>query len=71
MCAGAIHTPHLLSLSGIGQANVLRQYGLPVAADLPGVGRNLQVRHQLLCLTVQRMSIERARLSPGQYLVPV
>ena len=44
MCAGAIHTPHLLSLSGIGQANVLRQYGLPVAADLPGVGRNLQVR---------------------------
>lgn len=43
MCAGAIHTPHLLSLSGIGRAQQLRQYGLDVAADLPGVGRNLQV----------------------------
>ena len=43
MCAGAIHTPALLSLSGIGRAQTLRNYGLPVVADLPGMGQNLQV----------------------------
>ena len=40
--AGAIGSPHLLLLSGIGAAAELRQHGIPVAADLAGVGRNLQ-----------------------------
>ena len=43
MCAGAIHTPHLLNLSGIGAAQQLREHDVPVAVDLPGVGQNLQV----------------------------
>jgi choline dehydrogenase len=42
LCAGAIDTPRLLMLSGIGEATVLRTQGIPVVADLPGVGANLQ-----------------------------
>jgi len=42
LAAGAINSPHLLLLSGIGPADELRDIGLPVAADLPGVGKNLQ-----------------------------
>lgn len=42
LCAGAIGSPQLLMLSGIGEAAHLQAMGLPVVADLPGVGRNLQ-----------------------------
>ena len=43
MCAGAVHTPHLLQLSGIGDGNTLRKHDVEVRRDLPGVGQNLQV----------------------------
>jgi len=42
LSAGSIGSPHLLQLSGIGAANVLKQAGVPVVHDLPGVGANLQ-----------------------------
>jgi choline dehydrogenase len=42
VCSGAIGSPHLLLLSGIGPADQLREIGVPVAHDLPGVGQNLQ-----------------------------
>ncbi|GLC45037.1 hypothetical protein PLESTB_001461800 [Pleodorina starrii] len=42
MCTGAVHTPHLLMLSGVGPAATLREHGLDVVANLPGVGANLQ-----------------------------
>ncbi|MEM6382438.1 MAG: GMC family oxidoreductase N-terminal domain-containing protein [Pseudomonadota bacterium] len=42
VCAGALETPRLLTLSGIADAKELKRLGVPVAADLPGVGRNLQ-----------------------------
>jgi choline dehydrogenase len=42
LCGGAINSPHLLLLSGIGPAEHLRQFGIPVVANLPGVGGNLQ-----------------------------
>ena len=42
LAAGAIDTPRLLMLSGIGDAKVLANLGIPVVHDLPGVGRNLQ-----------------------------
>ncbi|TGV63085.1 alanine-phosphoribitol ligase, partial [Mesorhizobium sp. M00.F.Ca.ET.149.01.1.1] len=38
----AIASPKLLMLSGIGPADALRGHGIPVVADLPGVGQNLQ-----------------------------
>ncbi len=42
LAAGAVNSPHLLLLSGIGPAEELRQLGVPPALDLPGVGKNLQ-----------------------------
>ncbi len=42
LSAGAFGSPQLLMLSGIGAAVHLRQHGIPVQADLPGVGGNLQ-----------------------------
>ena len=41
VCAGAYDSPALLLRSGIGPAADLRALGIPVAADLPGVGANL------------------------------
>jgi choline dehydrogenase len=41
LSAGAIRSPHLLMLSGIGQREQLQQFGIPVVRDLPGVGANL------------------------------
>ena len=42
LCAGAIGSPQLLMLAGIGPASHLRALGIPVFCDLPGVGANLQ-----------------------------
>jgi choline dehydrogenase len=42
LCAGAIHTPRLLLLSGIGPHADLERLGIATVLDLPGVGRNLQ-----------------------------
>jgi choline dehydrogenase len=42
LAGGAINSPQLLMLSGIGSATHLREVGVDVAVDLPGVGENLQ-----------------------------
>lgn len=42
LCAGAVNTPKLLMLSGIGPAQALQAAGISVRHDLPGVGENLQ-----------------------------
>jgi len=42
LSGGAVNTPQLLQLSGVGPADHLRSLGIEVVADLPGVGRNLQ-----------------------------
>ncbi|KAK0668229.1 putative GMC oxidoreductase [Cercophora samala] len=42
LAAGAIHTPQILQLSGIGPADLLKRAGVPVKVDLPGVGYNFQ-----------------------------
>jgi choline dehydrogenase-like flavoprotein len=41
LAAGALQSPQILMLSGIGPATQLREHGIAVACDLPGVGRNL------------------------------
>lgn len=42
ICGGAINTPQLLQLSGVGNAVELEELGIDVVGDLPGVGENLQ-----------------------------
>jgi choline dehydrogenase len=42
LCGGAINSPQLLQLSGIGNASELAELGIAGVADLPGVGENLQ-----------------------------
>jgi choline dehydrogenase len=42
ICAGAINSPQLLELSGVGSGALLQDHGIRVVHDLPGVGENLQ-----------------------------
>ncbi len=42
LCAGAVQSPHILNLSGIGDPERLREAGVPVVHGLKGVGENLQ-----------------------------
>ncbi|MCC6918110.1 MAG: choline dehydrogenase [Alphaproteobacteria bacterium] len=56
LAGGAINSPQLLQLSGIGDGELLRGLGIPVVAELPGVGENLQ-DHYILTATW--------RLKPG------
>ena len=46
-CAGAIGTPQILQLSGIGPKALLEQHGIEVKLDSPGVGQNLQDHLQI------------------------
>ncbi|MCM0612866.1 GMC family oxidoreductase N-terminal domain-containing protein [Marinobacter sediminum] len=47
LSAGAIGSPQLLQLSGIGPSDLLKEHDIPVVADLPGVGENLQDHLQI------------------------
>ncbi|HVE48908.1 MAG TPA: choline dehydrogenase [Casimicrobiaceae bacterium] len=42
LAAGALQSPQLLQLSGVGPGTLLQHFGVPVVCDLPGVGENLQ-----------------------------
>ncbi|MEC9321354.1 MAG: GMC oxidoreductase, partial [Chloroflexota bacterium] len=42
LCAGAIASPHLLMISGIGHSNQLEKNGIPVTYNAPAVGKNLR-----------------------------
>ncbi|KAH9482008.1 Dehydrogenase xptC [Psilocybe cubensis] len=50
LCAGWLHTPQILQRSGVGPKSLLTQAGIPVVADLPGVGFNLQDHPALLLI---------------------
>lgn len=47
LSAGSIQSPQLLQLSGVGAAELLQSFGIPVVKHLPGVGENLQDHLQL------------------------
>ena len=60
LCAGAVQSPQLLQLSGVGPADHLKKLGIPVQMDAPDVGENLQDHLQmrtLVELTDKRMSL--------------
>ena len=50
LSSGAIGSPHILMLSGIGPAAHLQEHGIPVVADMPGVGSNMR-DHPLIWVT--------------------
>jgi choline dehydrogenase len=54
LSAGALQSPQLLQLSGIGPADLLRSHGIDVVHDAPGVGQNLQDHYQ--CRLVIRLN---------------
>lgn len=47
LSAGAVNSPQILQLSGIGPADLLKQHGIDVVLDAPGVGQNLQDHLQI------------------------
>lgn len=57
LCGGAINSPQLLMLSGIGPADHLREVGVELVHDLPGVGAHLQ-DHPTVHLSVENPSAE-------------
>ena len=58
LCGGAINSPQLLLLSGIGPKSEIEPHGIPLAHELKGVGRNLQDH-----LDVSIIDIEKTKLS--------
>lgn len=62
LCGGAINSPHLLMLSGIGPADHLREHGIDARVDLAGVGGNLQDHLDICTLQrcTQRITYDRA-----------
>ena len=62
LCGGAINSPQLLQLSGVGNAGELRALGVEVVHDVPGVGENLQDHLEVY---VQRASKQPVSLAPA------
>jgi choline dehydrogenase len=60
LSGGTVNSPQLLQLSGVGAGGLLSQVGVPVTADLPGVGENLQDHYVIGALF---------RLKPGTITV--
>lgn len=60
LAAGAVGSPHLLLLSGVGPAEQLAEHGITLVADVPGVGRNL-TDHLLIPLAFEAQGFS----SPG------
>ena len=63
LSAGAIGSPHLLLLSGVGPAAELKRHGVAVAVDLPGVGKNLQ-DHLVIPISFQDRSGVAGHVNP-------
>ncbi len=66
--AGALASPKLLMLSGIGPAAQLRAHGIDVVADLPGVGQNLQDHVQLPIVFRNKIDLPQPELLTGNAL---
>eukprot|EP00939_MAST-03C_sp_MAST-3C-sp1_P002496 g2496.t1 len=64
MCGGAVNTPQMLMLSGIGPNEELAKHGIPSVRELPGVGKNLQ-DHLNLAITCKESSSLSYGLSPS------
>ena len=61
LCGGAINSPQLMQISGVGGADHLRGLGVDVVADLPGVGENLQDHLEVY---IQHSSTQPVSMAP-------
>ena len=77
LAAGAVASPQLLLLSGVGDADMLARHGIPLIAHLPGVGRNLQDHQDVAVIAGGRTAhslglswraLPRMAAAPFQYL---
>jgi len=66
LCAGALQSPQLLQLSGVGPAAVLKAAGVDVVVDSPQVGENLQDHYQMRYLLRMKngLSLNKASRNP-------
>jgi choline dehydrogenase len=62
LCGGAINTPQLLQLSGVGDQALLAKHGIPLVHHLPGVGENLQDHLEVY---IQYASKQPVSIAPG------
>ena len=69
LCAGAIGSPHILLLSGIGPSEQLRAFGVDLVKDLPGVGKNLRDHPQVSVLWRTRPEFEQDPLAPKAQVI--
>jgi choline dehydrogenase-like flavoprotein len=69
LCGGAINSPQLLMLSGIGPAAHLRDKGIEVLCDLPGVGAHLQ-DHPTVHIAMENPSAESYALAAHLWPYP-
>lgn len=65
VCAGAVNSPHLLQISGIGPASHLRAIGVDVVTDLPGVGANLSDHYVVRLVQRVKDAVTFNQLSRG------
>ena len=66
LCAGAIGSPQLLMLSGIGAAGRLRRLGIDPVADLPGVGAHLQDHPAAMACFAPAAPLPESRYNHGE-----
>lgn len=68
LSGGAINSPQLLMLSGIGPAEHLQELGIPVTLDLPGVGQNLQDHPAIVVLYASTQPISLIHAQEPEHL---
>jgi choline dehydrogenase len=72
LAAGAVNSPQILMLSGIGNADHLRSHGIDPVVDLPEVGRNLQDHsniHTVHAATIKTLTDELTRFERSAFAV--
>ena len=71
LCGGAINTPQLLQLSGVGNAADLGALGIDVRADLPGVGQNMQDHLEVYIQYKCTQPVSMQKFMKRRYMLPI
>ena len=66
VCGGTVNSPQLLLLSGLGPAGQLREVGIDVVCDLPGVGENLHDHPRLSLVFEAQRAIPPGKIDTGE-----